>query len=88
MPFIINDIGHQRRTVVEIFKTDDVFLDSTRVTTLLAKYRLVFEETVGEAIEMIIKEAMSNEATIEMILETIGKIAGQGFRDLSCLPKR
>ena len=79
--FIISDIGHQRRTVVEIFKIDDAFLDSSRVTMLLAKYRLVFEETVEEAIEMTIKEAMSNEATIEMIPEITGKIVDQGSRD-------
>jgi hypothetical protein len=79
--FIISDIGHQRRTVVEIFKIDDVFLDSSRVTMLLAKYRLVFEETVEEAIEMTIKEAMSNEATIEMIPDITGKIMDQGSRD-------
>ena len=83
----INDTGHQRRTVVEIFKIDDAFLDSTRVTTLLAKYRLVFEETMEEAIEMIIKEAMSNEATIEMIPDITSKIVDQGSSDLIYLPR-
>ena len=81
MLFTINGTGHRRRTVVEIFKIDNVFLDSSRVMMLLAKYRLVFEETVEEAIEMTIKEAMSNEATIEMIPDITGKIVDQGSRD-------
>jgi hypothetical protein len=87
MLFTISDIGRQRKTAVEIFKIDDVFLDSSRVTMLLAKSRLVFEETVEEAIETTIKEATSSVATIEMIPEITGKIVDQGFRDLSYLPR-
>ena len=83
----INDTGHQRRTVVEIFKIDDAFLDSTRVTTLLAKYRLVFEEILEETIEMNIKGAASSEGTIEMIPEITGKIVDQGSRDRIYLPR-
>ena len=87
MLFTTSGTGHQRRTVVEIFKIDDVFLDSSRVMMLLAKYRLVFEETVEEAIEMTIKGTMSNEATIEMIPDITGKIVDQGSRDHIYLPR-
>jgi actin-like ATPase involved in cell morphogenesis len=83
MLFTISDTGHQRRTVAETFKIEGDFLGNSRVTMLLAKYRLVFGETTEETIEMNIKEVMSSEATTEMILEITGKIAGQGFRDLS-----
>jgi hypothetical protein len=87
MLFTISGTGHQRRTVVEIFKIDDDFLDNSRVTMLLAKSRLGFEEALEEAIEMNIKGVASSEATTEMIPEITGKIVGQGSRDLSCLPR-
>jgi actin-like ATPase involved in cell morphogenesis len=83
MLFTISDTGHQRWTVAETFKIEGDFLGSSRFTMLLAKYRLVFGETTEETIEMNIKEVMSSEATTEMILEITGKIAGQGFKDLS-----
>jgi hypothetical protein len=82
MLFIISGTGHRKRTVDEIFKIEDGFLDNSRVMMLLAKYRLVFGETLEETIEMNIKGVMSSEATVEMTLETTGKIVGQGFRDL------
>ena len=64
----INDTGHLRRTVVEICKIDDDFLDS-RVTIHQAKFRQGFEQTLEEAIEIIINKATSSEATTEMIRE-------------------
>ena len=87
MLFTTNDIGHQRRTAVEIIKIGDDFLGSTRAMMLLAKFRLASEEALEEAIEMTIKGATSSEATIEMAPEIIDKIVGQGFRDLSCPPR-
>jgi hypothetical protein len=88
MLFTTNDIGHQRRTAVKIIKIGDDFLGSTRVMMLLDKFRLVFEQAPGETIEMIIRGATSSEATIEMTLETTGKILGQGSKDLSCPLRR
>jgi hypothetical protein len=82
MLFTISDTGHQKRTVVGTFKIKDDFLDNSRVTMLLAKYRLDFGETLEETVEMNIKGVTSSEATIEMILGTTGKIVDQGFRDL------
>ena len=87
MLFTIRDIGHQRRTVVEIFKIDGVFLGSSRVMMLLAKYRLVFEEALEETIEMNIKGVVSSEATIEMTPGITGKIVDQGSRDHMYLPR-
>ena len=81
MMFTISDIGHLRRTAVETSKIDDDSLGSFRLMTLLAKYRLVSEEILGEIVEMIIKGVASSEATIEMILGITGKIVDQGFRD-------
>ena len=83
-----NDTGRQRRTVVEIINRGDDFLGSTRTMTPQDKFRQVFGQTQEGTTEMIIREAMSNEATIGMILETTGKIADLGSRGLSCLPKR
>jgi hypothetical protein len=80
---IINDTGHRRRTAVEIFKIDDDFLDS-RVMIHQAKFRLGFEQALEKAIEIIINEATSNEATTEMILETTGQIMGLGSKGPSC----
>jgi hypothetical protein len=54
----------------------------------LAKYRLGFGETTEETIEMIIKGVMSNKATIEVIFAATDKIVDQGFKDLTCLPRR
>ena len=82
MLFIISGTGHRKRTVAEIFKIEDGFLDNSRTTMLLAKYRLVFGETLEETIEMNIKGVTNSEATIEMTLETTGKIVDQGFKDL------
>jgi hypothetical protein len=79
----INDTGHLRRTVVEICKIDDDFLDS-RVMIHQAKFRQGFEQTLEEAIEIIISKATSSEATTEMIPEITGQITGPGSRGLSC----
>jgi hypothetical protein len=49
MLFTISGTGRLRRTAVEISKIDDDFLGSTRVMTLLAKYRPVSEEIMEEA---------------------------------------
>lgn len=87
MLFTISDIGHQRRTAVKIFKIDDDFLGSSRVMMLLAKYRLVFEETLEETIEMNIKGVASSEATIEMTPVTTDKIVDQGYKDHIYLPR-
>ena len=86
--FTISSTGHLKRTAAKILKIDDDFLGSSRVMMLLAKYRLVSEETPEEAIEMNIKGVTSSEATIEMIPEITDKIVGQGSRGLSCLPKK
>jgi hypothetical protein len=88
MLFTTNGIGRQRKTAVETINQGDDFLGSTRAMTLQVKFRQASEQTPEETTEMITREAMSNEATIEMTLETIGKIVGQGSRGLSCLPKR
>jgi hypothetical protein len=83
----ISDIGHRRRTVVEIFKIDDDFLGNSRVMMLLTKYRLVFGEVLEKTIEMNIKGVTSSEATIGMTIGITGKIVDQGFRDLLYLPR-
>ena len=88
MLFTTNGIGHQRRTAVKIIKIGDDSLGSNRAMMLLGKFRLASEQAPEETIEMIIRGATSSEATIEMTLETIGKIPGQGSRGLSCLPKK
>ena len=62
----ISDIGHRRRTEVEIFKIDDDFLGNSRVMMLLTKYQLVFGGALEETIEMNIKGVTISEATIEM----------------------
>ena len=83
----ISDIGHRRRTVVEIFKINDDFLGNSRVMMLLTKYRLVFGEALEETIEMNIKGVTSSEATIEMTIGITDKIVDQDFRDLLYLPR-
>jgi hypothetical protein len=88
MLFTTNGIGHQRRTAAEIIKIGDDFLGSTRAMMHLGKFRLASEQAPEETIEMITRGATSSEATIEMTLETTGKIPGRGFRGLSCLPRR
>jgi hypothetical protein len=88
MLFTTNGTGRQRRTAVEIINRGDDFLGSTRAMMPQDKFRQAFEQTPEETTEMIIREAMSSEATIEMTLETTGKIAGLGSRGLSCLLKR
>jgi hypothetical protein len=84
MLFTTNGIGRLKRTAVEIFKTGDNFLGSSQITTPLARYRLVFEETVDETIEMIIRGAVSNTAITRMIPD---KIVDQGFRDRMSHPR-
>ena len=84
MRYITNDIGPQRKIAVEIFKIDADFPVNFQVTMHLAKYRLAFGETMEETVEMTTREVMHSKATIEIT----GKIAGQGSRDLLCLPKR
>jgi hypothetical protein len=86
--FTTNGTGRQRKTAVEIISQGDDSLGSTRAMTLQVKSRQASEQTQEETTEMIIREAMSSEATIEMTLETTGKIAGLGSRGLSCLLKR
>ena len=88
MLFTTNGIGHQRRTAAEIIKIGDDFLGSTRDMMPLGKFRLALEEAPEETIEMIIRGATSSEATIEMTLETTGKILDQGSKDRSCPPRR
>jgi hypothetical protein len=78
MLFTTNGIGRQRKTAVEIINQGDDFLGSTRAMMLQDKSRLVSEQAQEETTEMSTREATSNEATIEMTLETIGKIPGQG----------
>ena len=87
MPFTISDIGHQRRTAVEIFKIEGDFLASSTITTLLDIYRLVSGEILEGIVEMITKGVMSNKATTEVISVVTGKIVDQGFRDHMCLPR-
>ena len=88
MLFTTNGTDRQRRTVVEIINRGDDFLGSTQTMMLQDKFRQAFGQTQEETTEMIIREAMSSEAIIEMILETIGKIAGQGSQGPSCLLKK
>ena len=47
-----------------------------------------FRGSTGGNIEMNIRGVTSSEATIEMTLETTGKIPGHGSKDLSCPPRR
>jgi hypothetical protein len=46
MPFIINGTGRQRRSTTETFKVGDDSLDSSQITTVLAKCQLVSEKLV------------------------------------------
>ena len=87
MLFTINGTGRLRKTATETFKIDDDSLDSSRAMMLLAKYRLDFEETLEQTIEMIFKGVASNEATIETIPVTTDKIVDQGSRDHIYLPR-
>ena len=87
MLFTTNGIGHRRKTATEIIKVGDDSPGSTRVMMLLGKFRPASEQAPEETIEMITRGATSSEATIEMTLETTGKIPGRGFRGLSCLPR-
>jgi len=74
--------------VVEIIKIEGDLLASSTTTTLLAIYRLASGEILEGIVEMTIKGVMSNKATIEVILAATGKIVDQGFKDLTCPPKR
>ena len=87
MLFITSGTGRPRRIAVETFKIGDDFLDSFQIMMLLAKYRLDFEETVEETIEMIIKGVVSSEAIIETTPVTIDKIMEQYSRDHMYLPR-
>jgi len=86
--YTTSDIGRQKRIVVEIIKIEGDFLASSTTTMLLAIYRLVFGETLVEIVEMIIKGATSNKATIEAIFAATDKIVDQGFKDLMCLLRK
>ena len=86
--YITRGIGRQKRIAVEIFKIEGDFLASSTTTMLLAIYRLAFGEILEEIVEMTIKGVMSNKATIEVILAATGKIVDQGFKDLTCPPRR
>ena len=86
--YTTSDTGRQRKIVVEIIKIEGDFLASSTTTMLPAIYRLVFEEILEEIVEMIIKGAMSNKATIEVIFVATGKIVDQGLKDLTYLPRR
>ena len=88
MLFTTNGIGRQRKIAVETINQGDGFLGSTRITTLQDKSRQVFEQIQEETTEMIIREAVSSEATTGMILATTDKIAGPGSQGLSCPLKR
>jgi hypothetical protein len=44
MLFTTSGIGRLRMTVTEIFKIDDIFLDSSQIMTVPAKYRPASEE--------------------------------------------
>jgi hypothetical protein len=87
MLFTINGTGHLRKTAIEIFKIDDDSLDSSQITTLQAKSRLVFEATTEKTIEMIIKKVASSAVITGTVPVPIDKIVDQDFRDRTCHPK-
>ena len=72
---------HLRKTATETtIKIGDVFLDSSQVMTVPAKWRLASEETVEEIIGMITTEITSSAMIIEMRKAPADKIIGQGSR--------
>jgi hypothetical protein len=83
MPSTTSDIGHPRKIVTETSKIDGVFLDSTPIITVPAKYRPVSVEIMKGTIEMIIKKAASSG----MVPAQIDKIMVQGSRGSTYLPK-
>jgi hypothetical protein len=87
MLFTTSGIGRLRMTVTEIFKIDDVFLDSSQIMTVPAKYRPASEEILKETVEMTLKRAVSTVAITGMALVPIGKIMVQGSRGRIYLPK-
>ena len=87
MLFTINGIGRLRMTVTEIFKIGDVFLDSSQIMTVPAKYRPASEEIMGKIVEMILKRAVITVAITGTVLVLIGKIVAKGSRGRIYLPK-
>ena len=87
MLFTINGIGRLRMTVTEIFKIDDVFLDSFQIMTVPAKYRPASEEIMEEIVEMILKRTVITVAITGTVLVLIGKIVAKGSRGRIYLPK-
>ena len=78
--FTINGIGRMRTTVTEILKIGDVFLDSSQIMTVPAKYRPASEEIMEEVIGMTIREAANSAMIIETRQVLAGKITDRGFR--------
>lgn len=78
--FTINGIGRLRMTVTEIFKIGDVFLDSSQIMTVPAKYRPASEEIMEKIVEMILKRAVITVAITGTVLVLIGKIVAKGSR--------
>ena len=87
MLFTINGIGRLRMTVIEIFKIGDVFLDSSQIMTVLAKYRPASEEIMEKIVEMILKRAVITVAITGTVLVLIGKIVAKGSKGRIYLPK-
>ncbi len=85
--FTINGIGRLRMTVTEIFKIGDVFLDSSQIMTVPAKYRPASEEIMEKIVEMILKRAVITVAITGTVLVLIGKIVAKGSRGRIYLPK-
>ena len=85
--FTINGIGRLRMTVTEIFKIGDVFLDSSQIMTVPAKYRPASEEIMKKIVEMILKRAVITVAITGTVLVLIGKIVAKGSRGRIYLPK-
>ena len=87
MLFTINGIGRLRMTVTEIFKIDDVFLDSFQIMTVPAKYWPASEEIMEEIVEMILKRTVITVAITGTVLVLIGKIMAKSSRGRIYLPK-
>ena len=87
MLFTINGIGSLRMTATEIFKIDDVFLDSFQIMTVPAKYLPASEEIMEEIVEMILKRTVITVAITGTVLVLIGKIVAKASRGRIYLPK-
>ena len=87
MLFTINGIGRLRMTATEIFKIDDVFLDSFQIMTVPAKYRTASREIMEEIVEIILKRTVMTVAITGTVLVLIGKIMAKGSRGRIYLPK-